>query len=239
MNVWVIGASSGIGKALVGKYCESGNNVLAVGRKKEQLTNLENGQQCRNLKYYVCDITDKTEVKNLFEEKNIYSPDVIVVSAGIRENDTETDFNIEKFNKNLATNFMGAMNIANEVIEKDIKCYTIVLSSISAIKPNPESIGYCTSKAAISMAYRALNSKYACLGQKFGVIYLGPVATDMWEGKKSFMVMSLKQATNSIYRAIDKRKSIAYIPLRVFIPLFVFGLIPDTWYSFLTKKIFK
>ena len=64
-NVWITGASSGIGKALAIKFAKEGWQVAASARRENLLRDLNNQNQ--NIHPFPLDVRNETEAKNIFQ----------------------------------------------------------------------------------------------------------------------------------------------------------------------------
>ena len=64
-NVWITGASSGIGKALAIKFASEGWQVAASARRENLLRDLSN--QNPNIHAFPLDVKNAVETKNIFQ----------------------------------------------------------------------------------------------------------------------------------------------------------------------------
>ena len=64
-NVWITGASSGIGKALAIKFAKEGWQVAASARRENLLKDLNNHNP--NIYSFPLDVKDESEAKNIFQ----------------------------------------------------------------------------------------------------------------------------------------------------------------------------
>jgi NAD(P)-dependent dehydrogenase (short-subunit alcohol dehydrogenase family) len=79
--VVVTGGAKGIGRAVVEKFAEAGDEVIALGRDADALSALERAVERASA--HVCDVTDETAVIDIFDQ--IGTVDVLVNNAGIAE----------------------------------------------------------------------------------------------------------------------------------------------------------
>ncbi len=244
--ILITGASSGIGKALAKLLISDGETVIGIARRKEELLKLNNEISPPLFQYFVCDVSDTKSVDNLVSDlinKKI-EPDVVICAASISENDYDPVYNNSKFREIMEINFFGTMNIVNTFYPHFIKRksgHFISLSSISAFKPSNKSISYGASKAAIAMAFRGLqlDSRNKNNNVDFSTIYLGPVNTQMWEGKKSFVVAEPDYIAKKIQKIIKYPKTTIYLPFLSTTLFRISLLIPDFLYVRLSKYLFK
>ncbi len=84
--VIVTGATSGIGKAIVDKFISTGDKVIAIGRNKERLTNVEK-QYPNNVIAFKTDVSNEDEIQKLFETIKLkYNRiDILINAAGFNK----------------------------------------------------------------------------------------------------------------------------------------------------------
>ena len=244
MKIFISGMSTGIGKALVKKFIREGNEVWGIARREKLLTEFARELDSKDFFWSGCDVTDKTGLYNLkkeMEEKNFF-PDVVISCAAIFDSDIEPVYSRAIFDKTMEINFSGAINLVDLFLPEMVKRkngHFIALSSISAFRPSIRRIAYSASKAALGISFRGFNLAYNKQGVVFSTLYLGPVATDMWQEKKSFLVTTADNIAGLISKVIKTRKAVYYLP---FIPTAIFRLtsiFSDELYSKLTGPIRK
>lgn len=216
--VLVTGASQGLGKALCEELLRQGYKVFGVARSEKT---------DQNFSYLQCDVSNEHSVAELSKKVN---PDVIICAAGIHEKD---NYNPDLIRKTMEINYFGTMHFVTYF--KNTKQF-ISISSTSAFRPN-KSVSYSASKAAIGMSFRslAMNSN----DKKFSTVYLGPVNTEMWEGRKSWIVVEPDYAAKKIIALIKNPKPIAYIPFVSTTLLRISLLIPDWLFTKIGNFLFK
>ena len=64
-NVWITGASSGIGKALAIKFAKEGWQVAASARRENLLQDLNKSNS--NIHSFPLDVTDEIKTKDIFQ----------------------------------------------------------------------------------------------------------------------------------------------------------------------------
>ncbi|MEK6906417.1 MAG: SDR family NAD(P)-dependent oxidoreductase [Nanoarchaeota archaeon] len=243
MKVCITGASLGIGKALTEYFIKKGDFVFGISRKEGNLKKLK-VKLGNNFTYQKCDVRNFDEVLHLKKKMDRlkFHPDVIICCAGIFKNDISPEFNINNYKETFNINLIGTINFIEVFLPDFLKKKNgqfIALSSINAFRPNLKSISYPASKAALSMTFRGFDLVYREKGVYFSNIYLGPVDTSMWDGKKSFLVTDSKVIAKKIYKVTKTQKPVYFMP---FFSTFLFRvswLIPDKLYSYISEKIIK
>ena len=95
-NIWITGASSGIGKELAIKFANEGWQVAASARRENLLTNLSN--QNPNIQSFPLDVKNESEAKKIFQNiiEKLKTIDISVFCTGIHDPDAEKKLNSEK-----------------------------------------------------------------------------------------------------------------------------------------------
>ncbi len=239
MNICITGVTSGIGEALTKYLVKEGNVVYGLARRKELLQKMKESFPEGRFFYDVCNVENYSEVLRSKKrmEKSGFFPEVIILGAAIYEDDINPIYNYELYKKIFSINLFGSTNMIEAFLSDFItrkKGHFIVISSISAFRPYINSIAYSATKAAISMTFRGFDLNYRNKNIYFSNVYLGPVDTSMWKGKKSFLVAKPDKIAKNIASVIKTRKSTYFFP---FLSTSIFKLtriLPDNIYVFLT-----
>jgi short-subunit dehydrogenase len=244
MKIFITGISSGIGRALTKELINQGHEVWGLAREQEKLNSLKNDLNSERFVFSVCDVADESQVAAVVNEltEKKFIPDAVILNAGIFPNDLTPNFNKKIFNQIMAVNFNGAINFISAFLEKFINRgagHFIFINSTTAFRPSARGIAYPASKAALALASRGLDLIYRPQGILFSTIYLGPVATKMWEGKKNILVSTPEKAADFIIKILKNKKKESYFP---FISTSIFRLtkfLPDKIFFSLSKFILK
>lgn len=169
INTWVIGGTSGIGKATVQLLkAEGGRRVFATGQD-------------------TCDVRDPFEMAAawksfyetfLFDESDtveiVYCAGVNVLAriGSIREDDLHDIYDV---------NVLGFISLINYLREERVRNVRMVaVSSDAAVRPMRTSIAYCSSKAALNMAVMCAARELAKDGWRVNAVAPGMTSdTDM------------------------------------------------------------
>jgi len=228
----VIGASSGIGRALSRILVKKNYRVGITGRRENLLKEL----QQENPEQYVVrvfDIRDMSKTsKNLNEIiRELGGLDLLVMSSGIGyindELDLEPEFRTIETN---ITAFTDIITFVYRYFEEQGKGHIVGITSIAALRGNPEAPAYNASKS-YQMNYLEglrIKSRKAKLPITITDVRPGFVATDMAKGDTLFWVASPEKAAAQIFRAIRRRRRKVYITKRwrlyaLFLKLYYFN----------------
>lgn len=244
MNIVITGASSGIGKAVAEFFLKQGHCVYGIARRKHLLEEIRKQHSELPFFYSTCAVENLQGVLKIKKhmDKIKFYPDMIVLGAGIYPDDIHPAYNGKLFKETFDTNVFGAMNFVDVFLPEFLqrgRGHFIALSSIAAFRSSVRGIAYPASKAAISLAFRGLDAQYRKRHVYFSTVYLGAVATSMWEGKKSFLVPTPGSIAKQIYAAIKTQKTTYFMPF-LSTALFRMGLwVPDKIYNKITKLLLK
>ena len=144
-NIWITGASSGIGKAVALKFAKEGWQVAASARREDLLNEIS--ELNKNISSFPLDVTDKENCKVIFEQikskyKNI---DICFFSTGTWDPNKEKDIDIEQMRHVMEVNFFGSLNCI-KAVEKYFKerknGHLSIVSSVAGYRGLPNSTGY-------------------------------------------------------------------------------------------------
>jgi NAD(P)-dependent dehydrogenase (short-subunit alcohol dehydrogenase family) len=181
----VIGASRGLGLALAEQYLERGWRV--IGTVRGDGTKLEAfgaGKQGR-LEIETVDITEPGQVATLRTRLNGRALDLVVVNAGVKNDDRETiaDVSTEEFVRVMVTNALSPLRVIEALEALVSPGGTIaVMSSGQGSVSNNESGGYevyRASKAALNTLMRSFAARHAGDGRTLLLLAPGWVRTEM------------------------------------------------------------
>ena len=153
MNVFITGASSGIGAALAKEFASRGAVLGLVARRREALETLAASLPGRHHVYGV-DITDKDALIAAARafERDAGGVDIVIANAGISVGvKTEYYEDLAQFEKVFATNVLAMAYTFHPFIArmKSVRRGTLVgIASVAGIRGLPGSDAYCASKSA-------------------------------------------------------------------------------------------
>lgn len=214
----VIGASSGIGKALAKVLAREGYEVGLVARRFELLLEVQKELKTRTFVKQI-NVVNTSEamnsLKSLIEEMG--GVDLVVVNAGVFYNNCAFDWDKEKLT--IEINVLGFAAMAHAAMDYFFELgrgHLVGISSISAIRGEAESPSYSASKAFVSNFLEGLRVKAFKEKKDICITDIQPgwVDTDMAKGVETFWMASTEKAAEQIYSAMKNRSFHAYITKR-------------------------
>jgi short-subunit dehydrogenase len=241
----VVGASSGMGAALVRQLAGEGYQVAALARRESQLEELASScaEACAEsggrVLTRVHDVRDTEAIPALFEElvRELGGLDLMIYAAGIMPSVEPDEYDTEKDLAMLSVNLGGCIAWCNPTANyfRSHRAGTIVgISSIAGDRGRRGAPVYGTSKAAMNTYLEALRNRLGEWGVHVCTIKPGFIDTAMTQGMEGlFWVISPEEAARTILAAARNRVNTRYVPLRWQLVGTVIKSIP----SFLFKKL--
>ena len=218
MNIVIIGATPGIGKALFEKYARGDNRIGIVGRRANLLDEL-----CQ--KYPSKTITAKADITNLEEieqainalHKELEYIDLAIVCSGIGDINATLEYNVERLT--IDTNITGWTFVIDRLYNIFVQQghgHLVAITSAGGLRGEPMAPAYSASKAYQINYMEALRKKAYKSGSQIYVTDIRPglVNTAMAKGEGLFWVMPVEKVANQIIIAIHKNKYKAYVTKR-------------------------
>src|SRR5690348_3040447 len=151
MNVLVVGASSGIGRATALLFAREGWQVMAAARREELLVQLREEGAGHGLAIAVADVSDPHQMEGLAQAAGPI--DVMVYAAGTNTIDRAMKhLSIENWQTTLDVNLNGAYYITRAVLSgmrARGSGHLIYVSSIGGIYPDASGAAYQASKRGL------------------------------------------------------------------------------------------
>jgi short-subunit dehydrogenase len=229
-NAIVIGATSGIGRELAVILSQHGYAVGLAGRRLNLLEELKSQLKTPAFIKRI-DISIIPDAMRLLNEliSEMGEVDLIVISSGIGFINPDLLWEHEK--NTIDVNVLGFTAMANVAFQhfKQIgRGHLVGISSIAAIFGHRGAPAYNASKAFVSNYLEGLRNK--AIHEKLDItvtdIKPGFVDTAMAISDRLFWLAPVHKASWQIYRAIEKKKSHAYITKRWTLAAWLLNLLP-------------
>lgn len=215
----VIGASSGIGAALVVELAQSGYTVAALAPDEAGLKKTAAGVNGR-VHLYPHDVTNYDEIPALFQQivHELGGLDLVAYIAGVQPVVDLDEYNFEKDAAMIRVNLLGAIAWLNQAairFERAKSGQILAVSSIAGDRGRVGSPVYNTSKAGLSTYLEALRNRLTRQGVTVTTIKFGFVDTALLENAaKTFWVISPEEAARQIHKAVRQKRQTVYAPAR-------------------------
>lgn len=231
----VVGASSGIGAALVRELAREGYAVAAVARREAELAALASQCAPAMVRSYAFDVTDHGATRALFDRAvaELGGLDELYYCAGTMPILREDEYDLEKDREILEVNCVAAsawFNLAAAHFERRRAGKIIGISSVAADRGRRGNPGYCASKAWMDTFLEGLRNRLARYGVCVLTIKPGYIDTPMLVGRpnmnRSIAPLPVDECARSIRAAVRARAYVRYVPAKWGLVGFVIRSIP-------------
>ena len=217
-NAIIIGASSGIGEALVDFLVNDGYVVGITARREELLVAIQKRFPDRVF-YKVMDVQQTDKIEQICEDLSqiIGGLDLMIISAGIGHLNKNLDFEIS--HDVVKTNVVGFTCVANwsmNYFQKQGYGHLANISSIAGLLGNGIAPSYNATKAYQINYFNGLRKKVKKLKLRIALTDIRPgfVDTTILKGNGLFWIAPVDKAAKQIYAAIRKKKKRVYVTKR-------------------------
>lgn len=214
----IIGATSGIGKALTEILLQDGYMVWVTGRRERLLESI---QSAHIGKVFInkMDVQDISTIGFVCNELvcRLEGLDLLIICAGIGEENKELDF--ETDNDVIRTNIQGFTYLCNwgmRFFKNQGYGHIVNISSVAGLRGNGLAPSYSATKAYQINYLESLRLNTYKFNLPIYVTDIRPgfVDTTMAKGEGIFWVASVEKAAEQIYAAIKQKKKVVYITKR-------------------------
>jgi NAD(P)-dependent dehydrogenase (short-subunit alcohol dehydrogenase family) len=230
-SVLITGTTSGVGRALLEHYANSGARVISVNRRR--VAELESRYPLVRFEYV--DVRSAQDVDKLVRglAESGQLPEVLILNAGINRVDNDESFQLPHYREVIDTNLYGVLNFVEpltQLASDHVQRHVVAISSMANYVGNPYGLGYYTSKKALTACFEVWAQMYAGTDLVFQQVMLGPVRTAIYTMADRFPVWMVRiknlfsapldGTVRAIARfALTHKEKLVY-PLRAF-PLYV------------------
>ena len=183
-TIIVIGASRGIGKAIVDRLAGmEGYRILAFARNTERMK--ANFNQFDNVEIHGLDLS-KSDVKESIESHihSVEQIDFMINNAGALVNKPFTELTNDDISYCYKVNVIGVMHAVQACVPKMKSAHIVNISSIGGFQGSvkfPGLAAYSTSKAALCSFTELFAEEYKDSDIRMNCLCLGAVQTEMLE----------------------------------------------------------
>jgi short-subunit dehydrogenase len=242
--IWITGASSGIGRALVIALSNIDCQLYITSRSEDKLQ--ETVDQCKHSNIHVLpgDLTSKQVNQQIAEKINADCGrlDIAILNAGTCEYVDIEQFDSDLFKRQIDTNFMGTVYGIEAILpllKNSKQAQLIGMSSTAAYLGLPRSEAYGASKAALRNLFAALRVSLKPHNISASVICPGFVKTELTDRNDFEMpaLITTEQACKYIFKGITAHQQEIHFPKRFSLTLKFIASLPNPVVSWLVSKV--
>lgn len=242
-RIWIIGATSGIGKALAVELAIKGAEVIASGRnsaKLDALVRAVNG----HIEALPIDVAEEGAIASAIEMMNQSEnlPDSIIYMAGFYEPGAVENISKEHFEQTLRVNLWAPIELVRlvaPIFYKRGSGQIALAASVAGYGGLPNGQPYSATKAALINLAESLYLEAAPKGVDIKLINPGFVATPMTDKNEFPMpnIISTEDAAKEIAIGLQRRNFEIHFPKRFTSKLKLLQLLPYRLYFKIVGRI--
>lgn len=255
MNIFITGASSGIGQALAHEYAKryanTHCNIGLVSRRSEHLQELANKLQNQyniSCSIYPLDVRDSLACQMAAQDfiQKYGAPNMVIANAGVsRGTLTEYREDIPAFQALMDINVMGMVHTFQPFIaamqqsaKQGQTAQLVGVASVAGIRGIPGSGAYSASKSAVITYCESLRAEMQHCNIAVSIIAPGYVRTPMTELNQYKMpyLMDADVFAHKFANAVDKKVRYQVIPWQMGVIAKIMRLIPARLWDHLMKN---
>ncbi|MDA0798981.1 MAG: SDR family NAD(P)-dependent oxidoreductase [Chloroflexi bacterium] len=246
-RVWVVGASSGIGRAFTEMVAGAGATVVASSRSQGRLSELVSEARIEGtIRPVLMDVVSDSSVEAAAKEvfAVLGEIDLLLYSAGDWNPVDLPEIAPDLVERQTQVNYLGLVRCVSVVLPSMTRRGqgTIAgVSSASAYSPLPRAEAYGASKAAVSYFLQSLRIDARKRGVKVVTIVPGFVDTPLARRNDFAMPFMVTPdfAAAAMVAGLERGVSEVHFPKRLTLPLKLLGALPRPLKEWVTRRVFK
>lgn len=225
MNVVIIGATKGMGRAVARRMAERGDRVFVLGREPDELVRsaadlcARAGRPTEGASdYFACDLADTTTFEPALDAawNALGKVDAVVVTAALFATQDALEADIELTERLVTVNFANTVVLCEHVRKRLLSAgggTLCVFSSVAGDRGRKPVAIYGATKAGLSHYLESLDHRFRSRGLITVCVKPGFVKTGMTAGlKPPPFAGEPEQVAAQVVAAIDSGKPLVYTP---------------------------
>ena len=247
-HVWLIGASSGIGAALVPALIAQGARLALSSRDEGALHEIADRCGAPDAPIIVkpLDVTHRDALPGAAAALHAAwgAIDVMIYNAGTWTPIDVAQWDADKFEAMIAVNYTGMQRAIAAVLPDMLSRHRgeiVGVGSLSAYAGFPRAEAYGSTKAAVNSLLQSLRLDVKKLGVGVTTVNPGFVKTNLTEGNDFPMPFMIEpeQAAAAIVKGMLSGDAEIHFPKRLSLPLKLLTALPRPAYEFLAGRLLK
>lgn len=239
-RVWIVGASSGIGRATASALHARGAVVHVSARNAQALASFV--AEHPGTIALPADSCDHAAVVAAAQTILQGGPlDLVMYCAGYYKAQRATSFDLAELRRHVDVNYLGALHVLDAVLPALIdrgRGHISLVASVAGYRALPNSLAYGPTKAALIQLAETLKMDLQDAGLGVSIINPGFVETPMTAQNRFPMpaLLTPQQAAAAIVRGWERGRFEIAFPLRFTLPLKLLRLLPFRLYLPLVRR---
>jgi short-subunit dehydrogenase len=244
-RVWLTGASSGIGEALVPELARRGARVAVTARRADRLDELARGWRAGGADILVVPADASQRESVLAAGRAIDAAwggvDVAIFNAGTHTPASGTGFDSQQFVALTTLNYFGPLFGLEAVLPGMLargRGQVVAVASLAGYRALPTAAAYGASKAALAHAFDSLRFDLAPRGIAVTVVNPGFVKTPLTDRNRFHMpfLMPVDRAVARMVHDIERDKMESHFPGSLSWPLKLMRVLPYPLYERIVRS---
>lgn len=219
--VWITGASSGIGEALIAPLVARGARVAISARRADMIAAHADAWRARgaDVRAFPLDVTDWPQTRAVVAEieQTFGRIDLAILNAGSHVLGTKKPFDAQQFADNMTLNYFGMLYGIDAVLPGMLQRgsgHIAGVSSLAGLRPLPTAGAYGASKAAASHMLDAIRFDLEPRGVLVTNITPGFVRTPLTDRNRYRMpfLMEVDRAAEIVVAGLERGKREIHFP---------------------------
>ncbi|MDR1792581.1 MAG: SDR family NAD(P)-dependent oxidoreductase [Bacteroidales bacterium] len=182
-NVWITGASSGIGEELAYLFSQQNYHLILTARRLEELERVKNG--CKDpsrCSIFKMDLSDSEQIKEIADQvlSTFGSVDILIHNGGISQRSLIAETPIEIDRLLMEVDYFGSVILTKKLLPSMLyrhKGHIVAISSIVSMFGFPQRAAYSAAKHAMNAFYETLWAENQADGIRTTIVYPGRIIT--------------------------------------------------------------
>lgn len=185
-NVWIVGASSGIGEGLVRALSKQGANLIISARREARLQEIASDcdRQTSQVKVLPLDITDTNSIAGVAQTalSMFGSIDILIYSIGVSQRSLVKDTSAKVERTIMEVNYFGSIELTRAILPSMLarkSGHLVIISSVVGKFGTPLRSSYAASKHALHGYYDSLRAEVFREGISVTLVCPGYIQTEI------------------------------------------------------------
>jgi len=218
MNVLIVGASAGLGRALAEEMAAGGHRLLLVARDARDMIAVASDLTARfevQVEYFSADLAALNADRFGAQVLSLLSPlDAVFLVAGLADDEDVAPLPTQRAKNLLEVNLVAPVLIANVLFDhlaKREKAHLIAIGSVAAIRGRGRNMVYGSAKRGLEFYFECLRHRMSGTGCRVQFYRVGFMATTMLKERTGLLVASPRSVAKKIVRRLDGSEGTAYV----------------------------
>ena len=246
-SVWIVGASSGIGRAVALRLCPQVKRVFITARRAGLLQTM--AQEARGQGHLIplaADLADLNSMRGAMAQikERGALPDLVIIAAALYDPGPSATVTPEQITQQLAVNLGGPAQLCTVLLPDLLADSTrehalVFMASVAGFCGLPHAGIYGTTKAGLINYAESLRAELQGSSVRVHIVTPGFVATPL-TARNSFpmpFIMTAEQAAERIIRGLGRDDFEITFPRRLSWALKILRLLPYRLFFALTRRL--